>query len=195
MAHAVDGYDDGEPPIRRLPPERALRPWFSLAEMLIVLAIASVLMLIGTPALLNILAHYKTHAAAQQLVMLGRQARLEAIKLNQPVTIVGDANRNAFYVFSGTLPTMPPYSLPDGVGDIPADQRVAVWELPKGLAFSILPICPVRYCQAFSFNPDGSATGPAPPAPPGQSVTFTTPQALSSKVSMAYLATGKLVIQ
>jgi Tfp pilus assembly protein FimT len=162
---------------------------------MVVLAMASVLMLIGMPALLNTVARYKVHSSAQQLEMLGRQARYEAIKLNQPVTIVGDANRKMFYVFSGTIATMPPYSFPDGVGDIPATQRVAVWELPRGITFSILPVCPVKYCQAFSFNPDGSASGPAPPAPPGQSVTFSTPNQPSSKVSMAHLATGKLVIQ
>ena len=195
MAHPMESYDEGELPIRRLPSKRPLRQGFSLIELLVVLVVASVLMLIGIPSLLNTVARYKVRSSAQQLEMLGRQARYEAIKLNQPVTIVGDANRNMFYVFSGTLPAMPPYSLPDGVGDIPATQRVAVWELPRGVAFSILPACPVQYCQAFSFNSDGTASGPAPPAPPGQSVTFSTPNQPSSKVSMAYLATGKLIIQ
>jgi prepilin-type N-terminal cleavage/methylation domain-containing protein len=195
MAHPVESYDGGERPSRRLPPMRPLPPGFSLIELMVVIAMASVLMLIGIPSLLNTLARYKVHSSAQQFEMLGRQARYEAIKLNQPVTLVGDANRNMFYVISGAIPSMPPYSFPDGPGDIPANQRVAVWELPRGVSFSILPVCPVKFCQAFQFNPDGSASGPAPPAPPGQSVTFSTPNQSSSKVSMAFLATGKLIIQ
>ncbi len=192
MAHPLKSYDDGDRPLRRLPSMGPRRSGFSLIELMVVLAMASVLMLIGIPSLMNTLARYKVRSSAQQLGMLGRQARFEAIKLNQPVTIVGDANRNLFYVISGTIPGMPPYSFPEGPGDIPANQRVAVWEMPRGVSFSILPICPGKYCQVFQFNGDGSASGPLPPA---QSVTFSAPNQPSSKVSMAYLTTGKLAIQ
>lgn len=168
---------------------------FTLIELMVVLAIASILMLIGVPALLNILAHYKVHSSAQQLVMLGRQARYESIKLNQPVTLVADSNRNSFYVYSGTLPGMPPYNLPDGPGDIPAVQRVAEWSVPRGVKFLIQPAC-TGYCGSFSFNPDGSATLPAGASVTGQSVVFSTPNQSTTTVLLkpAAALTGKLVI-
>ena len=167
-----------------------VRAGFTLVELLIVIAIASVLLLIGAPALMNVAARYKVHSSAQQFQMLGRQARYESIKLNQPVTIVADTNRNAFYVFSGTIGGMPPYNFPDGPGDIPGNQRVAVWPLPRGVTFSIQapPACtPGAYCQSFQFAADGSGTG--------QPVTFSTPNQPSYKVAMVTPATGKLLIQ
>src|SRR6202035_552342 len=72
--------------------------------------------------------------------MLGREARYESIKLNQPVTVVADTNRHMFYVFSGTIPNMPPYAFPDGPGDIPGPQRVAVWQVPHRVSFVMQPV-------------------------------------------------------
>jgi prepilin-type N-terminal cleavage/methylation domain-containing protein len=164
---------------------------FTLIELLIVICIASVLLLIGMPALLNVAGHYKVTSSARQLEMLGRQARYEAIKLGQPVTIVSDSYRNMFYVFSGTIPNMPPFKFPDGPGDIPAVQRVAVWQVPKGVTVSWFPTtaCPSGgYCQSFQFKSDGSGIGP--------DVIFSSPQQPSSTVHMATpLGLGKLVIQ
>lgn len=161
---------------------------FTLIELLITCCIAGVLILYGAPALLNVAAAYKVHSSAQQLEMLGHQARYESIKLGQPVSMVADLNRNMFYVFSGTLAGMPPYNFPDGPGDIPAAQRVAVWEPPKGVGFTMTPACPVgRFCPSFVFQSDGSGTGP--------NVTFST---LNQKTYTVKLATplglGKLSV-
>ncbi|MBV8201523.1 MAG: prepilin-type N-terminal cleavage/methylation domain-containing protein [Acidobacteria bacterium] len=193
MAHRVTccrGRRRPRPSWRRS--ARPGRRWagFTLIELLVVIAIASVLLLIGAPALMNVAARYKVHSSAQQFEMLGRQARYESIKLNQPVTLVADTNRNTFYVFSGSIAGMPPWNFPDGQGDIPPAQRVAVWPLPHGVSFSIQapPTCtPGTYCQSFQFAADGSGTG--------QPVTFSTPNQPSYTVTMVTQATGKLAIQ
>jgi prepilin-type N-terminal cleavage/methylation domain-containing protein len=172
------------------PQGAAALPGFTLIELLVVIAIASVLMLIGAPALLNVAARYKVHSSAQTLEMLGRQARYESIKLNQPVTLVLDTKRKTFYVFSGTIAGMPPYSFPNGQGDIPPTQRVAVWALPRGVSYAFQPVTDCTagsYCQSFQFAPDGSGTG--------DPVTFSTPNQPSYKVSMVAPATGKLAIK
>jgi prepilin-type N-terminal cleavage/methylation domain-containing protein len=169
---------------------RAARSGFTLIELLVVIAIASVLMLIGAPALMKVAARYKVHSSAQQLEMLGRQARYESIKLNVPVTLVADTNRNAFYVVSGSIAGMPPWKFPDGPGDVPAGQLVAVWQVPHGVTFTIQspPACAAgSSCQSFQFASDGSGTG--------QAVTLSTPNQPSYKVSLTNLATGKLAIQ
>jgi Tfp pilus assembly protein FimT len=161
-----------------------------MIELLVVIAIASILLLIGAPALMNIAARYKVHSSAQQFEMLGRQARYESIKLNQPVTIVADTNRNAFYVVSGTIASMPPWSFPDGPGDIPGTQRVAVWQMPRGVAFAFQPAAACTagtFCQSFQFAADGSGNGVP--------VIFSAPNQPSYKVTLVTPATGKLVIQ
>ena len=121
--------------------------------------------------------------------MLGHQARYESIKVGQPVTLVADINRNMFYVVSGTIAGMPPYNFPDGPGDIPPTQRVAVWEPPKGVSFVMNPVCPPGpFCQSFQFNSDGSGTGPT--------VIFSTLNQQSYQVQMATpLGLGKLVVK
>jgi len=163
---------------------------FTLVELLVVVAIAGVLMLIGAPALMNVVARYKVHSSAQTLEMLGRQARYESIKLNQPVTLVADTRRNQFYVVSGTIAGMPPWSFPNGVGDIPPTQRVAVWPLPRGVSFAMVPATACTagsFCQSFQFASDGSGTGVP--------VVFSTPNQPSYKVTLVTQATGKLAIQ
>lgn len=165
---------------------------------------AAVLFLIGFPALMNVASRYKVRSSAQRLEMLGRQARYESIKLGQQVTVWGDSKNNMFYVISGTLAGLPPYSFPDGPPDIPPTQRVAVWEVPRGVSFAIVngaiaPPCvlsPSVACQAFTFNSDGSGSG--------QTVTFSYPNQPSSTVTLSTLSTtsppftnlmGKLKIQ
>src|ERR1700680_1632618 len=189
MAHPPGIIGDGLWPLRRLPRSRSWRSGFTLAEMLVVLGIASILMLFSSPALMTILARYKVHSSAQQLRMLANQARYASINLNQPVTLVADTKRHMFYVVSGTIPNMPPYSFPDGPGDIPGPQRVAVWQVPHRVSFVMQPVTACvqgAVCQSFPFNSDGSGTGVP--------VVFSTPNQPSSKVILAQTATGKLAI-
>jgi prepilin-type N-terminal cleavage/methylation domain-containing protein len=172
---------------------RSSRPGFTLIELLIVLAMAAVLMAIGMPLLLNVAARYKVRSSAQQLEMLARQARYESIKLGQPVSVVPDvANRN-FYVYSGTISGMPPFngklpSFPNGPIDLPALQKVAVWEVPRGVRFASDTAIPTYPDPVpFTFNPDGSGGGGP--------VTFCTPNQQAVTTSMSSQATGKLQIQ
>lgn len=179
-----------EPPVCRVHRAGRGRTGFTLVELLVVIAIASVLMLIGVPSLMNTLARYKVRSSAQQLEMLGREARYESIKMNQPVTLVADTRRNMFYVVSGAIAGMPPYNFPDGPGDIPGPQRVAVWEIPRGVSFAMQPAsaCVVgTWCQSFSFNADGSGTGVP--------VIFSVANQPTSKVTLVTPATGKLAVQ
>ncbi len=190
MAHPSTSEGEGRRLLRRLRRSRSWRSGFTFPELVCVIAIGSLLLTLGYPALMNILARYELRSSAQQLEMLGREARYESIKLNQPVTLVADTNRHMFYVFSGTLAGMPPYSFPDGPGDIPGRQLVAVWEVPHRVSFVMQPASACvqgTICQSFSFNSDGTGTGVP--------VVFSTPNQPGSKVLLAQTATGKLAIQ
>jgi Tfp pilus assembly protein FimT len=135
---------------------------FTIIELMGVMLLMGVLLALGGPALMNVLANYKMRSSAQQLEILGRQARFESIKLSQPVTVVADTNRNMFYAYSGTLTGMPPYNLPHGPGDLPPLQRVAVWQVPRGVLVDLTPLktaCSATICDVFSFTPDGQGTG------------------------------------
>jgi type II secretory pathway pseudopilin PulG len=157
---------------------------------MVVIAIASILMLYIYPASMNMLARYKVHSSAQQLRILAQQARYASITLNQPVTLVADTKRHSFYVVSGTIPNMPPYSFPDGPRDIPGPQLVAVWQVPQGVSFAMQPATACvqgTFCQSFSFTSTGTGSGVP--------VVFSTPNQQSSTVVMTAPATGKLAIQ
>jgi prepilin-type N-terminal cleavage/methylation domain-containing protein len=190
MAHPSRSYGEARRLLRRLRWSRSWRSGFTLAELMVVLIIGGLLLLLGYPALMNILARYEVRSSAQQLEMLGREARYESIKLNQPVTLVADTNRHMFYVFSGTIPNMPPYSFPDGPGDIPGKQLVGVWQVPHRVSFVMQPVTACvqgTFCQSFSFLSDGSGSGVP--------VVFSTPNQPSLKVLLAQTATGKFAIQ
>jgi prepilin-type N-terminal cleavage/methylation domain-containing protein len=190
MAHPSRSYGEARRLLRRLRWSRSWQSGFTLAELAVVLLIGSLLLILGYPALLSVLAHYEVRSSAQQLQMLGAEARYESIKLNQPVTLVADTNRHMFYVFSGTIPNMPPYSFPDGPGDIPGKQLVTVWHVPQNVSFVMQPVTACvqgTICQSFSFNPDGTGTGVP--------VVLSTPKQPSSKVFMTAPATGLLTFK
>jgi Tfp pilus assembly protein FimT len=134
----------------------------TIIEVMAVMLLMAVLLALGTPALMNVLATYKMRSSAQQLEILGRQARFESIKMNQPVTVVVDTNRNMFYAYSGTLAGMPPYNLPHGPGDLPPLQRVAVWQVPRGVLVDLTLLktpCSATICDVFTFTSDGQGRG------------------------------------
>jgi prepilin-type N-terminal cleavage/methylation domain-containing protein len=147
---------------------------FSIVELMVVLAIAGMLMAIGAPALLNIIQRYKVRSSAQSAEIFARQARYQAIQLGTPVSLVPDTAHNMMYVTS--LPS--PWSFPNGPSDIPAVNRLAVWEVPKGVTF---------VATAFTFNSDGSGSGGP--------MTFNVLNQTPTTVTMTSTATGKMTLQ
>jgi prepilin-type N-terminal cleavage/methylation domain-containing protein len=153
---------------------RARARGFTLLEMLVVLAMAGILMAIGMPALFRIGAHYKVRSSALACEVLAHQARYQSIELGQTVTLVGDKTHNMFYVISGTVPG----SFPNGPTDIPAAQRIAVWQVPTGISFTIT--------APLVFSSNGSGTGGP--------VVFSYPNQPSSTLTLATPATGKITV-
>jgi prepilin-type N-terminal cleavage/methylation domain-containing protein len=147
---------------------------FSLLELLVVLAMAAILMAIGMPALFRIGAHYKVRSSALAVEVLAHQARYKSIELGQNVTVVGDQTHRMFYVISCTVPG----SFPNGPTDIPATQRVAVWQVPTGITFTIT--------APLIFTSTGSGTGGP--------VVFSYPNEPSSTLTLATPATGKITV-
>ncbi|MFV0438983.1 MAG: GspH/FimT family pseudopilin [Desulfopila sp.] len=79
-------------------PSRAFQPWrkrdngFSFIELVVVLAILSVLAAIGLPALRQWVPNYQLKAATQELYGNLQKARMEAIKTNSTVSTVFDTS-------------------------------------------------------------------------------------------------------
>jgi prepilin-type N-terminal cleavage/methylation domain-containing protein len=157
---------------RRLAPAGARG--FSLLELLVVMAMAAILMAIGMPALFRIGSHYKVRSSALAVEVLAHQARYRSIELGQNVTVVGDQTHRMFYVISGTVPG----SFPNGPTDIPATQRIAVWQVPTGVTFTVT--------APLIFTSNGSGSGGP--------VVFSYPHEPSSTVTLATPATGKITV-
>jgi Tfp pilus assembly protein FimT len=145
-----------------------------MVEMLVVMAVGAILMVVGMPALLNTINHYKVTSSAKSAEILARQARYQAIQLSQAVYLVPDPAHNMFYVTSEPGP----WTFPHGPTDIPPTQRLAVWEVPRGVTFT---------ATAFTFNSDGSGSGGP--------MTFNYVNQPSSTLTMTSTATGKLTVQ
>jgi hypothetical protein len=126
------------------------------------MVLMTVLLALGAPALMNVLANYKMRASAQQLEILARQARFESIKLNQPTTVVADVQGEVIFAYSGTIPVTNPSQPPFHWADVPPTQRVGKMKVRNGvvLDFSKLqPACAITVCNLFGFTPDGQGTG------------------------------------
>jgi prepilin-type N-terminal cleavage/methylation domain-containing protein len=155
---------------------RAAGSGFTIVELLVVLAMGAILLAIGMPALYNVGQHYKVHSSAQTVMMLGRQARYQAIQLGQQVSVVPDTTKKMFYVVSGTPPA--PGSFPNGFLSFTPTSRITAWQVPGGITFT---------ATMFTYNSDGSGSGGP--------VQFNAQNQPSSKVVMTSTATGKLQVQ
>jgi prepilin-type N-terminal cleavage/methylation domain-containing protein len=156
------------------------RRGFTLVELLIVLIIGSVLMIIGMPALLNVAQKYRVHSSADTVMMLGREARYQAIERSTQVSVVPDTSRNMFYVIAASPPPTLPAStnFPNGYTDFPVNERVTTWTVPTGVTFTA--------ANMITYNADGSGTGGP--------VVFSSRNQPSYTVTMSSTATGKLVV-
>ena len=153
------------------------RRGFSLVEVLVVLVMAAFLMAIGMPALLNVGQKYRVHSSAQQVMMLGREARYQAIEKATQVSVVPDPAHNMFYVIAASPPPAAG-TFPNGYSDFPAASRVALWQVPTGVTFT---------ATMLTYNSDGSGSG-GPAA-------FSSQNQPTYSVVMTSTATGKLVVQ
>jgi Tfp pilus assembly protein FimT len=148
----------------------------------VVLALAGILMIIGMPSLLQIGQKYRVHSSAQQVMMMGRQARYQSIELGQTVSVVPDLTHNMFYVVSGTPPVAG--SFPNGYSDFPTTSRIAMWQIPNGVTYTATTI--TGTAALFTYNSDGSGAGGP--------VAFTSLKQPTYNVTMSSTATGKLAV-
>jgi prepilin-type N-terminal cleavage/methylation domain-containing protein len=75
---------------------------FSLLELLAVISILLVITAFAVPSILRITASYKLDAAARSASSLMQQARLQAVRSNQPSYVQYDASRSPNLVFVNT---------------------------------------------------------------------------------------------
>src|SRR5258708_37027732 len=113
------------------PPKPSAGAGFTLLELLMVLALAGALVLLGIPSMLNALNRAKLTGFAQQTATAMQGARLEAIKRGHVARVevhftdnsaiaYGDANGNGVYdpgtdflVFQATAPTAVMLEVPE----------------------------------------------------------------------------------
>lgn len=172
---AMDRWGDAAPGGRGARGRRG----FTMVELLVVLIIGSVLLVIGMPALLNVAQKYRVHSSADAVMMLGRQARYQAIERSTQVSVVPDIDRKMFYVIAvSPPPTLPAATnFPNGYTDFPVNERVTTWTVPTGVTFTATMI---------TYNSDGSGTGGP--------VVFSSLNQPSYTVTMTSTATGKLMV-
>lgn len=72
---------------------------FTLIELLVVVAFVGITMLIGVPALQNMIVRSRTEGYARDASMLIQRTRLEAIRANRPGAVYLDTNDNALVGF------------------------------------------------------------------------------------------------
>jgi type II secretory pathway pseudopilin PulG len=70
-----------------------------LIELLVVLALLAITMLLGVPALQNMITRSRTEGFARDVSMLIQRTRLEAIKANRPGVVYYDKDDNAIAAY------------------------------------------------------------------------------------------------
>jgi prepilin-type N-terminal cleavage/methylation domain-containing protein len=112
-------------PIRN--PRHRREHGFTLAEMIIVVAILGIIILIGLPSFLGTLNRTRLTAASRQIASLLQLARIEAIKYNVPAKVTYDPTSRRF---SGFLDLDR-----DGVFDATERPLSASVDLPRKILF------------------------------------------------------------
>ena len=85
--------------IQKQSPSIQGRAGFTLIEMLIILALAGVVMILGAPTLVNLVHRSRIEGSAQQVAVLLRQARFEAIKRSAPLEVRVSDDKTVAAVF------------------------------------------------------------------------------------------------
>jgi prepilin-type N-terminal cleavage/methylation domain-containing protein len=100
---------------------------FSLVELIIVCVVLVIISAIAIPNIVLINRNYKLDAAGHSVASLLQQARMQAVKTNQPNYAAFDNNAQVFYVTTGD-PANTPYV--NGNPDV---------NLPGGISFQGIP--------------------------------------------------------
>lgn len=102
---------------------------FSLVELVITLAIIMIVITVAVPQFQRVTRIYKLHAAGHTVVGIVQQARLQAVKTNQPQYVQFDpASPNAAYIAS--VPNVP-YTAGSPEVTISADVQLRTANLPS----------------------------------------------------------------
>ncbi len=72
---------------------------FTLIELMVVMAIMTVLAVLGIPNLISWLPKYRSGSAAREILSVVQQARFRAVKENASVVVAFDPNQNSYKAF------------------------------------------------------------------------------------------------
>lgn len=136
---------------------------FTLAEMLVVVAMVGIITLIGIPFMQRLLHKAKIQGAARETSILMNLARYEAIKRGVPVVVQIDPAGNEVFSFvdvhGGLDPLLPPDGLFAAIPGAPArttDYVLGRIPLPAGVSFRFQALTDIASVDGFnnSGNPD-----------------------------------------
>src|SRR5215467_12141341 len=99
-------------------PQMATQKGFSLVELMLVCVVIVILSLLAVPNIMQINANYKLDAAGHSVASLLQQARMQAVKTNQPAYAKYDASGLAFVTddpSNGIAPGNPDVALGSGL--------------------------------------------------------------------------------
>jgi len=114
-------------PTSRRDPEGTAGQGFTLIELTIVLALLGIMLVIGMPALLNMIHRSKVEGAVKQAAMEARGARLQAVKQSNTTFVEADLSGNRVVVWRDA----------GAEGWTPGtDELVRELALPEGMSFA-----------------------------------------------------------
>lgn len=149
------------------PTSRRSRAGFTLVELLIVLAIAGLILAIGIPSLLNVLARQRLEGPVRDIATLAHRARQAAVSRGAPAVLVADGDAVvAFVDLHGATAGSPPDGLYNPDASAPyrsTDYEVGRRTLPNRVTLAgpssspgVVDFTDVDGTPSAIFEPDGS---------------------------------------
>lgn len=144
---------------------------FTLAEVLVVVAMVGIITLIGIPAMQRLIYRTKVEGIARETTILMNLARYEAIKRGVPVVVEIDPAGGEVFAFADVHGGLDPLAPPDGIFAAIAgatarttDYPIGRLPLPAGVTFSFQ--AQTDLASVDGFNNDGN------PDPPDDKAIF-----------------------